>query len=672
MIVFMIQCHLYLHIMNKIEYLIILIFLLATSCSEEEISNRYTFTGETVADYMLNRSEKYSHFINILKRAELFSLLQTYGQYTLFLPDNETMKKYMQEQDSIYWATIGTPQFINTEITSPLVEELSDSMANVLARTHLLSARFHTADMGEGAMGTRNFNKRYLGVNYKATDEDFHILINNLSAITHGDNEVENGIIHIVDRVIPPTQKNIAEQIASCSFFKIFTAAINETRFCDSLRLDMDNTYLLADAPALGYNGQSNMAIYPKSKHYKYTAFVEADDVFAKNGIYTLDDLKAFAERWYGTEDKETPHSPKNALYKFVAYHFVRRELIYNELVPHNIDKYHYNSEHAMLPGTARYDYFETMAGNIIKVEKPLDTVDGANVYINYNRRESPFNKEMHSHLSVRVVPLSEFTASKEEYSLFNQMAHNGIIHPIDKILVYNEDEMAGNILNERIRIDAASLIPELHCNAVRFNYPSQMPLPSEYNIPNEYSNSIHVRSGRLLYDVGVSSYFGDILRLDDVFDVSFRLPPLPNRTYEIRFGYYVSASTTKGRNLVQVYVDGKVASLPEDIGVLSNSYEKGWIADSDTYDNGAENDKQMRLKGYMKAPDVFRTAYNASARDDASHFRRKVSTQYIGNGDHWIRFRNISDNKCTLELDYIELVPFHIVSDPTKPEDRY
>ena len=180
------------------------------------------------------------------------------------------------------------------------------------------------------------------------------------------------------------------------------------------------------------------------------------------------------------------------------------------------------------------------------------------------------------------------------------------------------------------------------------------------------------MRSGRLLYDVDVSSYFGDILRLDDVFDVSFRLPPLPNRTYEIRFGYYVSASTTKGRNLVQVYVDGKVASLPEDIGVLSSSYEKGWIADSDTYDNGTENDKQMRLKGYMKAPDVFRTAYNASARDDASHFRRIVSTQYIGNGDHWIRFRNISDNKCTLELDYIEVVPLHIVSDPTKPEDRH
>ena len=108
------------------------------ACTDDiDKSNRYTFTGETVADYMLNRSDKYSHFINLLKRANLLGLLSTYGQYTLFLPDNDAVEKYVQEQDSIYWATIGTTQFINTGITSPLFEELSDSMANVLALTHI-------------------------------------------------------------------------------------------------------------------------------------------------------------------------------------------------------------------------------------------------------------------------------------------------------------------------------------------------------------------------------------------------------------------------------------------------------------------------------------------------------------------------------------------------------
>ena len=79
------------------QILCILAIVLSILACREEIdkSNRYTFTGETVADYMLNRSEKYSHFIDILERAELFTLLQTYGQYTLFLPDNDAVENFV-------------------------------------------------------------------------------------------------------------------------------------------------------------------------------------------------------------------------------------------------------------------------------------------------------------------------------------------------------------------------------------------------------------------------------------------------------------------------------------------------------------------------------------------------------------------------------------------------
>lgn len=57
------------------------IALSVVACTEEiDESNRYTFTGETMADFLLNRSDQYSHFITLLKRAGLFSLLQTYGQ----------------------------------------------------------------------------------------------------------------------------------------------------------------------------------------------------------------------------------------------------------------------------------------------------------------------------------------------------------------------------------------------------------------------------------------------------------------------------------------------------------------------------------------------------------------------------------------------------------------
>lgn len=179
---------------------ILTLALLIVACREEiDKSNRYTFTGETVADFLLSRSEQYSHFIKILKQAEMMSLLSTYGQYTLFLPENDAIEKFLIEQDSIYWATRDDNVPYETGITSPHLDDLSDSMAIVIAKTHLVEARYTMADMNEGTLRRRNFNQRSLGINYKVVDERFYIMINNSSAIIDGDNEVENGVVHIIN-----------------------------------------------------------------------------------------------------------------------------------------------------------------------------------------------------------------------------------------------------------------------------------------------------------------------------------------------------------------------------------------------------------------------------------------------------------------------------------------
>ena len=75
---------------EKTRFLCLLALALSLFACREEIdkSNRFTFTGETIADYILNRSENFTHFIRILEQAEMFGLLSTYGQYTLFLPTN--------------------------------------------------------------------------------------------------------------------------------------------------------------------------------------------------------------------------------------------------------------------------------------------------------------------------------------------------------------------------------------------------------------------------------------------------------------------------------------------------------------------------------------------------------------------------------------------------------
>ncbi|MBR5891396.1 MAG: fasciclin domain-containing protein, partial [Bacteroidaceae bacterium] len=80
--------------MKRLLYILAFALSMVACTDDIDKSNRYTFTGETVADYLLNRSEKYSHMITLLERADLFSLLNTYGQYTLFLPDNEAVERF--------------------------------------------------------------------------------------------------------------------------------------------------------------------------------------------------------------------------------------------------------------------------------------------------------------------------------------------------------------------------------------------------------------------------------------------------------------------------------------------------------------------------------------------------------------------------------------------------
>ena len=651
--------------LNRV-FCIFAVMLSLLSCREEiDKSNRFTFTGETVADYMLNRSEKYSHMITLMERAGLFGLLRTYGQYTLFLPDNAAVERYLREQDSIYWATKDSPIFVNTGITSPDIEELSDSMAVIIARSHLLNLAYHTADMGEGALPTRNFNNRYLGINYDVVGEKFYIMVNNKSAIIDGDNEVENGIIHIVDKAINPVEMNVPQLIASCNFFSIFNEALNVTGFKDSLALDLDMSYIWDPTATAGVGTPS---YYPKLKYHKYTGFIETDDVFNTNGIYALADLKVFAEKWYGTEDRDNFESSRNALNKFVAYHIIEGEYPSNKILPQG-EKY----DIALGKKYPRVDYFETMQGTLMKVVKPYGTQDAANIYINYSKREIPYNPELHHHLNVRLIETTEFTQADLRHSDFVQNALNGVVQPIDKILIYNEDEMVGNILNERMRFDFLSMMPELSSNNIRYKYSNN----NFTIIPADYCRNIKSNSNQFkIYKFNNEGlYFLDDLRPLGLFDFSFRFPPVPSRTYEIRFSCVMHNFYDDREAVVQIYIDNKVSGLPIDFRIGCLDQRIGWFADEETNDNGVEKDKQMRNRGWMKAPDSFNLMTGEyTDRSIRGSLRRIVDRKYLSEGEHWIRFKNVSENTNfnSFMFDYIELVPLHIVSDPNKPEDRH
>ena len=653
--------------MKRIIYILAIALSIAACTEEIDKSNRYTFTGETIADYVQNRSDRYSYFIYLLKKANLWGLLSTYGQYTLFLPDNDAVEKFIAEKDSIYHATKDTDAPIWTGVTSPLIEELSDSMATVIARTHLIERNYHTAEFGEGAIGKWNFNDMIITINYKVTDERFYIMLNNNSAIISGDHDVENGIVHLIDRPIDPIRSSIAPQIGKHDFFSLFHSAMAATGFADAVSHIIDDTYVKPNI----------MPREPNKKYIKYTAFVEPNEVFHKYGIYSLNDLIAFAEKWYGTEEKGNYASPENALYKFVAYHFLNGEITYDRIVPSEsgLGSEIYNNFNNS--GHDHYNYFVTKYGKLIKVLKPLSTTDGHNIYINYSKRAIPYNFEMRNHLNVRIIELTEFTQMNEKYAAFVPAASNGLIHPIDKILIYNEDEMVGNILNERMRFDLLALTHELASNNIWQNGTTY--------IPPGYCEGV-VSDDYWLSHPGY--YNGDILQLMNYYDFSIKLPPVPSGTYEIRYDVFMPEKNhnpwMEATDIFQVYFDGKICGLPVVQKLPMTDESIGWVADENTYDNGSENDKLLRNKGWMKAPDSY-LHYNSaiqswiSARDCPRTVRKIAAIKYLVEGEHWIRFRFIgklrdgwAHRTISNFLDYIEIVPLHIISDPTKPEDRH
>ena len=80
----------------------------------------------------------------------------------------------------------------------------------------------------------------------------------------------------------------------------------------------------------------------------------------------------------------------------------------------------------------------------------------------------------------------------------------------------------------------------------------------------------------------------GDVVRCHKNFNTSFRLPPLPQRTYEIRLSITSVPSNNfqSGDCVLQPYIDGKVCSLPIDTRIAYNDPMIGWQNDSETFES--------------------------------------------------------------------------------------
>lgn len=662
--------------------------------------NRFTFTGELISGHLEKHPEKFSKFTEILKKAKLgnkgagsiLKTLSTYGSYTCFAPTNEAVEAFLEEQVAQK----------NPEITSTDVNDLSEGTATKIAKNHIIEMGYRTIEVHEGSFPMTTMNNRLTTVEW-ITDESGRTftLLNNKSRIIEQDLKMENGYIQVVDAVMNPSNEMLPDHLNKQKAFNLLHQAIAMTGIDSILNIhEIDPEY---DPLAKGVllDSEEQVCPLPKEKKQRYTLLAEPDALFKSLGYETIDDIIELANKWYNYDEKGNKLSEEilknyrhkdNPLYRFVAYHIIDRQLSYSSstgpggFIMQNYENANFKSDVNLSKNFDSYDYFETLLPYaMIKVTKPYtNEALKQEIIINYGQEKGQFVKdpEMANHINVVVDKISATKKKYPELKDFEQTALNGIIHTIDRILIYNEKEMIANVLNERIRIDLGSIMPELTNNAVRWSL-SKDGETATY-IPGDFSKNLKINGNdcEIFYlrphSTELDNYAlmqGDELLVEGKYDFEYRIPSVPPGDYEIRFGY------GKGyyRGVCQFYFDGKITGIPVDLRWNEHTEALiGWEPVKDLSEEDAKlSDKAMRNRGYMRGPAsivVDAEAEHGTLRDSEQALRKIIGIFKLDKRPYWIRFKDVSDagSSTQFEQDYLELVPTRIINDISKPEDIY
>lgn len=622
------------------------------SCSDEpDSSNYYTFTGEMVSDYLDNRPELYSEFTQILHRSGLYGMMATYGTYTCFAPTNQAIESYLQERG----------------YTS--VEQLTKEECDTLSWNHLIPETYFTTDLADGNIPTANMNERFLtfSCDSNAVGGNVMYYINMASRLIVRDDSVENGVVHTLDRVIQPSSSYLPEKMLEDMNISLFTSALTLTGLSDSLYEYLDTRYSVGvDSINKGIpfhrSGAEYRMYYPATRMKRYTAFVETNKVFAEAGIMNLDDLKAYAKTIYdevypedaGLYDDDWTHR-KNPLNRFIAYHLLPYYGAINDftIAESGID---YKTTCAMPNLIDCTDWYVTlMPGTIMKMSSP-----STGLFINRKgvaNRYSVRGVKVYTPTEMKILHDQQLAEAGLHVDTLNQQALNGIYHYIDNVLTYNT-QTRDVVFNDRIRWDVITMSPEFLNAGARGNTNGQHLMGFKQVDGWDFHGIIPTLA---LRERGIwMATYSDAVDLIGQFDVSFKLPPVPANTYEIRFAY--GSGTDRG--VVQIYFGEKdnmqPMGLPIDFRVFGGDPSIGWVADTEDNEQNRAIDKAMHNRGYMKDMDSWNQGGSNNLRAMNGKFRKILTTQALNpNKEYWLRIKLVIENaEAELPINYFEFCP--------------
>lgn len=252
----------------------LLLGLSIMSCSDITIVE--TTTGDAnLYSYLQKYPEKYSDFASIIDKSGYDSFLDAYGAYTMFAPTNTAVKAYLTQ--------IGKT-----------ADQLTKEEAQGIIKIHVIRDTLTTSSFKDGKLPLVTMYGQYLlsGVTNGTNGSSY--TLNRQANIVESNIRTGNGMLHILDGVLKPATKTIAQLIEANADYSIFTQALKETGYFDSLNIVNENL----------------------DKRFM-TLVAEPNTVLTKAGFTNYAQLKARYSK------SGNPKLKSDSLNIFVAYHIL-------------------------------------------------------------------------------------------------------------------------------------------------------------------------------------------------------------------------------------------------------------------------------------------------------------------------------------------------------------
>jgi uncharacterized surface protein with fasciclin (FAS1) repeats len=234
-----------------------------------------TTSDVNIYDYLLKSPDQFSEFAKMVDKAGYSGFLNAYGTYTLFAPTNDGVKAFLTETGK-------------ASVDAYTVEELQN-----IVKLHLIKDTINTSTFTDGKLPHVTMLGQYLLTGVSNVNGVSSYTVNRQALILQPNIFLSNGDVHVIDHVLKAATKTVAQTVEANIDFSIFTQALKETGYYDTL----------------------NILNNPDTTRRFLTVVAETNKALADSGITTYAALKA---KYCKTGD---PKRADDSLHMYVAYH---------------------------------------------------------------------------------------------------------------------------------------------------------------------------------------------------------------------------------------------------------------------------------------------------------------------------------------------------------------